>query len=83
MKRAYRNYNGENYIMAFPEAKKWINECICCHRKGYKPEMPEVINGPWGKTFKAHFIRKYFEPLAVNADSLCEVCGKLIAPSSK
>lgn len=83
MKRDYRNYDGENYIRAFPETKKWINECICCHKKGYKPDMPETINSPWGKTVKANQIRKYFKPLAVNADSLCEVCAKLVVPASK
>ena len=39
-----RNGNeGEEYINAFPKFKKWINECICCHEKGYKPNMPEKI----------------------------------------
>ena len=83
MKQVRKEDKGENYIMAFPEAKKWINECICCHKKGYKLDMPETINSPWGKTVKANQIRRYFQPLAVNDDSLCEVCAKLVAPASK
>lgn len=39
-----RNGNeGEEYIKAFPKLKKWINECVCCHEKGYNPSMPEKI----------------------------------------
>ena len=38
-----RNNKGEEYITAFPKFRKWINECICCHEKGYNPAMPEKI----------------------------------------
>ena len=34
---------GEEYLNKFPKFKKWINECVCCHRKGYNPDMPEKI----------------------------------------
>ena len=34
MKRQKGN-EGEEYINAFPKLKKWINECLCCHEKGY------------------------------------------------
>ena len=65
---------GEAYIMAFPKFKKWINECVCCHAKGYNPNMPDVIReGGFG----AYFIRKYFKPLEINKDGLCKVCEKL------
>ena len=66
---------GEAYINAIPKFKKWINECVCCHAKGYKPEMPEKISreGSVG----AYFIRKYFKPLEINKDGLCKVCEKL------
>ena len=35
------NKKGEEYISAFPKFKKWINECSCCHAKGYNPSMPK------------------------------------------
>ena len=38
-----KNNKGEEYITAFPKLRKWINECICCHEKGYNPAMPEKI----------------------------------------
>ncbi len=69
---------GEEYIEAFPRFKKWINECICCHRKGYDPNMPERISVGVG----AQQIRRYFEPLSVNEYKLCEVCAKLV-PTQK
>lgn len=71
----YKVNKGEEYIKAFPQFKKWINECICCHRKGYKPEMPEHIGGEI--SMAGGQIRKYFNELSLNEDGLCEVCEKL------
>ncbi len=73
----YRNrYKGDDYIKAFPELKKWINECICCHRKGYAPDMPEHVGGKY--SIAAQEIKTLYEPLNVDKDSLCEVCSKLV-----
>ena len=66
---------GEEYISAFPEFKKWINECGCCHRKGYAPSMPEKI-GSNENSLGAYYIRKYFEPLSLNHRGLCPQCSK-------
>ena len=65
---------GEEYIQAFPKFKRWINECICCHTKGYDPSMPEQI----GEGLGAYYIKKYFNPLSLNKDGICEVCQHLI-----
>lgn len=65
---------GEDYINAFPRLKKWINECVCCHAKGYKPEMPDVIVEG---CLDVYFVKKYFKPLEINKDGLCKVCEKL------
>lgn len=73
---------GEEYIDAFPRFKKWINECICCHRKGYDPNMPENISVVEGNV-GAKKIRQYFEPLSVNEYKLCEVCAKLVPTQAK
>ena len=73
---------GEDYLRQYPKAKKWINTCICCGAKGYRPDMPEVITKRDGtgeyETCFARYLRKYFQPLAVDEHSLCEVCAKLI-----
>jgi len=31
----------EEFLMQYPYLTRWVNECLCCHRKGYKPEMPK------------------------------------------
>lgn len=68
---------GEEYITAFPKLNKWINECLCCHGKGYKPSMPDKITTVDG-SLEVYYIKKHFKPLELNENGLCEVCSKLI-----
>lgn len=81
MKRQ-RGDEGEEYINAFPRLKKWINECLCCHEKGYKPSMPDKITTVDG-SLEVYFIKKYFKPLPLNEDGLCAHCEKLLKRHSK
>ncbi len=69
---------GEEYITAFPTFRKWINECLCCHTKGYDPDMPEHI-GQAEYNLGAYFIKKYFKPMPVNARGLCPQCAKFFS----
>ena len=78
MKRQKGN-EGENYINAFPKLKKWINECSYCHNKGYDPNMPSKITIEKASLAVFH-IKKYFKPLYVNENGLCEVCQRLVNP---
>ena len=55
---------GESWINSHPQFRKWINECIACHAKGYKPDMP------------SHQVRGYFNPLQLNESGLCDQCSK-------
>ena len=68
---------GTAYLDSFPKLKKWINECISCHRQGYKPDMPEHISVVEGSK-ECYFIKKYFSPLSLDANGYCEVCANLI-----
>ena len=68
---------GEEYISAYPKFKKWINECMCCHSKGYIPSMPSHIDTDEA-SLGAYFIKKYFKPLSINEDGLCEQCSKIL-----
>lgn len=70
--------NGEDYINSFPTLKKWINECNCCHRRGYNPDMPERISSFTG-SLDTYYIKKYFEPLPINEDGICPYCEQAIA----
>jgi hypothetical protein len=68
---------GEEYISAFPKLKKWINECQCCHAKGYNPTMPLKITVIEG-SLEVYYIKKYFKPLKLDDMGLCPICSKLI-----
>ena len=67
---------GEAYITAIPRLRKWINECAMCHRKGYRPDLPDRISVVEGSQ-DVYYIKKYFRPLELNEEGLCEVCAKL------
>jgi hypothetical protein len=73
---------GEEYIKKFPKFKKWINECLCCHQKGYNPSMPDKITTVDG-SLEVYFIKKYFKPLSVNEDGLCPQCAKIFKRNSE
>lgn len=74
----YHNKNkGEEYISAYPKFQKWINQCICCQTKGYDPSMPDHI-GEYEGNLGAYNIKKYFKPLSINDDGLCEQCSKMM-----
>ena len=68
---------GEKYIKKFPKFKKWINECPCCHRKGYNPDMPDKITTIDG-SLEVYFIKKYFKPLQLSENGLCPQCERVI-----
>jgi len=72
-----RKNEGQEYIRAFPKFKKWINECKVCHRQGYKPDMPDKITVVEG-SYEVYFIKKYFEPLELNEDGICEQCAAML-----
>lgn len=68
---------GEKYLNKFPKLKKWINECRCCHNRGYDPGMPEKITETEG-SLEVFYIQKYFKPLELNKDGVCKICEKII-----
>lgn len=68
---------GENYINSFPKLKNLINECVCCHEKGYDP-IKFAIFSESCETFAPYCIKKYFNPLPLNQDGLCEQCERVL-----
>lgn len=72
-----KNNKGEEYIKTFPKLEKWINECVCCHRKGYDPLMPNKITTVTG-SLEVYYIKKYFKPLTLNEEGLCSQCEKIL-----
>ncbi len=76
MEKQRRISKGEEYLDMYPKFKKWINECVCCHRRGYKSDIPDqitVVEGNMG----SYYIKKYFQPLTLDENGYCEVCAKL------
>lgn len=75
----YKNNEVGKYLEKNPDLKKWINECLCCHKKGYKPEMIIYVNNiqasaDYGKKNLKH----YFNPLSINEDGLCKDCASIL-----
>ena len=73
-----RGLTGEEYLdIYWPDAARWINTCLACKRKGYRPDLPEVIIRRHTDTALAQNLRSYFEPLEVNAEGLCRQCAEI------
>ena len=54
---------------------------------GYDPMLPQHLTSNFGqgefKTAKAQYLRRYFQPLAVDEMGMCEVCQKLTDTGDK
>ena len=68
--------SGEEYLTKFPKFRKWINECVCCHAKGYSPDMLSKIMLD-SDSFGYKFIAKKFSPLLLNKKGECSVCARI------
>jgi len=68
---------GEDYVTLY-RLEKWINQCIGCQARGYKPDMPdEVAQNKYGRgTTAARYVRAKFRPLALDENGLCETCRR-------
>ena len=62
---------GQFYLTMYPHFHRWMNVCIACHHQGYKPEMPPNDD----PLFRGQNLRRYFLPLALDGDGLCEQCS--------
>ncbi len=59
--------DGKRYLSKYPHLLKWINQCVACQRRGYRPELPpEIFPG-----IAARNLRKYFDELPVSEKGLC------------
>jgi hypothetical protein len=65
--------DAELYLSEYPRLKKWINQCVSCGRKGYRPDMPEHIGGPLSGG--ARNLRTYFSPRALDDAGRCLMCS--------
>jgi hypothetical protein len=62
----------EEFLMQYPYLLRWVNECLSCHHKGYKPEMPEPEFD--NSAFILAKFRRLVDELAVDENGLCQQC---------
>ena len=65
----------ELYLRMYPKLNKWINECWLCHCQGYDRSIVESPDNE--ETIAVRNIKRYFQPLDLDEDGLCEVCSRL------
>lgn len=68
--------DGDEYLSMYPKLRKWINECVMCHSKGIKPNLPDEIYTQ--RTAATSNLKKYFKTLEVDSDGLCDTCKRII-----
>jgi hypothetical protein len=52
----------DEYLAAHPHLLRWINHCVSCGARGYKPELPATIRKRGGdETAATTYLRRYFE----------------------
>jgi hypothetical protein len=62
----------EQFLMKYSHLFRWVNECLSCHHKGCKPEMPEPkFTSTVVLTVKLRHLAK---ELALDEDGLCQQC---------
>jgi hypothetical protein len=67
--------DADDYLQMYPRFLKWINQCAACGAKGHKPELP-ANDAP---RFTGQNLRRYFTPLGINSDGLCEQCARHVS----
>ena len=65
-----------DYLSQYPDLERWLNTCSACGARGYKPDLPDNIY-PWFNV-AADNLRKLFDPLPLDARSLCNQCASAI-----
>jgi hypothetical protein len=63
----------EKYLRQYPDLNRWLNVCITCGMRGYKPELPDNIYP--GPNVAADHLRQFFPPLPVDELGRCAQCG--------
>ncbi len=69
---ANRRTDVETFLMQNPYLLRWVNECLSCHHKGYKPEMPEPEFD--NSVVTRAKLRRLLDELALDEDGLCQQC---------
>lgn len=60
------------YLSMCPNLHRWMNTCVTCGRRGYKPGLPDDIYPPFNVA--ATNLRAMFEPFALDGNGTCDMC---------
>jgi hypothetical protein len=69
--------DAEKYLRPDSYLRQWVNECVVCHYKGYKPVMPEPTFDSTMLT--AAKLRRLFDELELDENGLCEQCREALS----
>lgn len=62
----------ETFLEEAPRMRKWVHECVSCHHRGYKPELPESQFDNSAVT--ATQLRRLVDEMALDEAGVCEQC---------
>lgn len=62
----------ENFLEQAPWMRKWVHECVSCHHRGYKPELPESEFD--NRTPAATTLCRLVNEMALDEAGVCEQC---------
>jgi len=71
----------DEYLRRFPGIAKWLQTCVGCGARGYRPDLPENIYPH--RSAGAKNLRRMFQPLALNKLGFCEQCQPHISQSEE
>jgi hypothetical protein len=68
--------SGEQYLRDYPDLKRWMNQCVACQSRGYRPDLPEnIYDRP---NAAAGNLRSFFQPLPLDALGRCHTCAMVL-----
>jgi hypothetical protein len=59
-------------LRRFPGIAKWVQTCVGCGARGYRPDLPDNIYPH--PNVGAKNLRQMFRPLDLNQQGFCEQC---------
>jgi len=65
------------YLSMYPGLHRWVNVCVACGRRGYKPELSENIYPHFNVA--AQNLRAMFEALPLNDTGICDACADALS----
>lgn len=65
----------EKFLRQYSYLREWVNECVVCHHKGHRPDLPYPERSAGGSTHAR--LRRLFAELALDENGMCEQCSSI------